>query len=107
MLRMNDMVVPRIGRTAEAQAYGKYNIQPLERGYGVTLGNALRRVLLSSLEGAAITSIRIVEVDHEYDTIDGVREDVLRFMLNLKKLRLKLHPSTFARLLLTQNSCEC
>ncbi len=100
MLRMNNMVVPRIGRTAEAQAYGKYEVQPLERGYGVTLGNALRRVLLSSLEGAAITSIRIVEVDHEYDTIDGVREDVLRFMLNLKKLRLKLHEGDFANLYL-------
>ena len=100
MLRMNNMVVPRIGRTAEAQAYGKYEVQPLERGYGVTLGNALRRVLLSSLEGAAITSIRIVEVDHEYDTIEGVREDVLRFMLNLKKLRLKLHEGDFANLYL-------
>lgn len=100
MLRMNDMVVPKIGRTAEAQAYGKYEIKPLESGYGVTLGNTLRRVLLSSLEGAAITSIRIVEVDHEYDTIEGVREDVLRLMLNLKKLRLKLHEGDFANLYL-------
>lgn len=100
MLGMNDMVAPRIGRVAEAQAYGKYEIQPLERGYGITLGNALRRVLLSSLKGAAVTSIRITEIDHEYDTIEGVREDVLRFMLNLKKLRMKLHEGDFASLYL-------
>jgi DNA-directed RNA polymerase subunit alpha len=95
---MNDMVTPKIERIAEAQAYGKYEIQPLERGYGITLGNALRRAMLSSLEGAAVTSVRITEVDHEYDTIPGVQEDVLRFMLNLKKLRLKLHEGDFASL---------
>lgn len=98
MLGMNDMVTPKIERIAEAQAYGKYEIQPLERGYGITLGNALRRAMLSSLEGAAVTSVRITEVDHEYDTIPGVQEDVLRFMLNLKKLRLKLHEGDFASL---------
>ena len=100
MLRMNNMVVPKITCVAEAQAYGKYEIQPLEKGYGVTLGNALRRVLLSSLQGATVTSIRIAEIDHEYDTIEGVREDVLHFMLNLKKLRMKLHEGDFANLYL-------
>ncbi len=100
MLGMNDMVMPKIRRVAEARAYGKYEIRPLERGYGVTLGNALRRAMLSSLEGAAVTSIRIPEIDHEYDTIEGVREDVLRFMLNLKKLRLKLHEGDFASIYL-------
>jgi DNA-directed RNA polymerase subunit alpha len=88
---MNNMVTPKIERVAEARAYGKYEISPLERGYGITLGNALRRVMLSSMEGSAVTSIRITEIDHEYDTIPGVQEDVLRLMLNIKKLRLVLH----------------
>ena len=91
MLGMNNMVTPKIERVAEARAYGKYEINPLERGYGITLGNALRRVMLSSMEGSAVTSIRITEIDHEYDTIPGVQEDVLRLMLNIKKLRLILH----------------
>lgn len=91
MLGMNNMVTPKIERVAEARAYGKYEISPLERGYGITLGNALRRVMLSSMEGSAVTSIRITEIDHEYDTIPGVQEDVLRLMLNIKKLRLILH----------------
>ena len=91
MLGMNNMLTPKIERVAEARAYGKYEINPLERGYGITLGNALRRVMLSSMEGSAVTSIRITEIDHEYDTIPGVQEDVLRLMLNIKKLRLILH----------------
>ncbi|MCJ7718044.1 MAG: DNA-directed RNA polymerase subunit alpha [Anaerolineales bacterium] len=85
------MVTPKIERVAEARAYGKYEINPLERGYGITLGNALRRVMLSSMEGTAVTSIRITDIDHEYDTIPGVQEDVLRLILNIKKLRLILH----------------
>ena len=96
MLGMNNMVTPKIEKVAEARAYGKYEISPLERGYGITLGNALRRVMLSSMVGAAVTSIRITEVDHEYDTIPGVQEDVLRFMLNIKKLRLILHEGDLA-----------
>ena len=78
MLGMNNMVTPKIEKVAEARAYGKYEISPLERGYGITLGNALRRVMLSSMVGAAVTSIRITEVDHEYDTIPGVQDEVLR-----------------------------
>jgi len=66
-------------------------ISPLERGYGVTLGNALRRVLLSSLDGAAVTSIRITDVLHDFSDIPGVREDVIQVMLQVKQLRLKLH----------------
>jgi len=92
------MVTPKIERVAEARAYGKYEINPLERGYGITLGNALRRVMLSSMEGSAVTSIRITEIDHEYDTIPGVQEDVLRLMLNIKKLRLILHEGDLANM---------
>jgi DNA-directed RNA polymerase subunit alpha len=84
------MVMPKIEREAEARNYGKFVISPLEHGYGVTLGNALRRVLLSSLEGAAVTSIRIVDILHEFSDIPGVREDVLQVMLQVKQLRLIL-----------------
>lgn len=70
--------------------YGKFIVQPLERGFGVTIGNALRRVLLSSLPGAAITMLRIDGVVHEFTTIKGVIEDVAEFILNLKKVRIKL-----------------
>jgi len=84
------MVMPKIEREAEARNYGKFVISPLEHGYGVTLGNALRRVLLSSLEGAAVTSIRIVDVLHEFSDIAGVREDVLQVMLQVKQLRLSM-----------------
>jgi DNA-directed RNA polymerase subunit alpha len=95
---LSNMVTPRIEREAEARNYGKYVISPLERGYGNTLGNALRRVLLSSLEGAAITSIRITDVQHEYSEITGIREDVIQIMLQLKQVRIKLYDVDTARL---------
>ena len=85
------MVTPKVEREAEARNYGKFVISPLERGYGVTLGNALRRVLLSSLDGAAITSIRITDVLHEFSDVPGVREDVIQVMLQIKQLRMLLH----------------
>jgi len=95
---LSNMVTPRIEREAESRNYGKYTISPLERGYGSTLGNALRRVLLSSLEGAAITSIRITDVQHEYSDIPGIREDVIQIMLQLKQIRMKLFDVDTARL---------
>jgi DNA-directed RNA polymerase subunit alpha len=87
---ITNMVMPKIEREAEARNYGKFVIGPLEHGYGVTLGNALRRVLLSSLEGAAVTSVRLVDVLHEFSDIPGVREDVLQVMLQVKQLRLMM-----------------
>jgi DNA-directed RNA polymerase subunit alpha len=92
------MVMPKIEREAVARNYGKFVISPLEAGYGITVGNALRRVLLSSLDGAAVTSIRITDVPHEFSDIPGVREDVLQLMLNIKKLRLLIHDTESARL---------
>ena len=92
------MVTPKVERTAEARNYGKFVVGPLERGYGVTLGNALRRVLLSSLDGAAITSIRVTDVLHEFSDIPGVREDVIQVMLQIKLLRLMLHDVDTAHL---------
>ena len=72
-------------------SYGKYVVEPLERGYGMTLGNSLRRILLSSLPGYAATSIKIAGVQHEFSTIPGVTEDVTEIVLNVKRLILKLH----------------
>ena len=90
MTGITNMVMPKIEREAEARNYGKFIISPLERGYGVTVGNALRRVLLSSLDGAAISSIRIVDILHEFSDIPGVREDVIQVTLQVKQLRMKM-----------------
>jgi DNA-directed RNA polymerase subunit alpha len=83
---------PRIERTElnEGEHFGRFVVEPLERGFGHTLGNALRRVLLSSLPGAAVTSINIEEVQHEFSTIPGVKEDTTEIILNLKGLSVKL-----------------
>lgn len=84
---------PRIEciETPTDSSYGKYIIEPLERGYGTTLGNSLRRVLLSSLPGTAVTSIRINGVQHEFSTIPGVKEDVTEIVLNVKSIIARLH----------------
>lgn len=81
-------VLPKVEVDVTTAKYGRYIIGPMEDGYGVTLGNSLRRVLLSSLEGAAITSLRLTDTPHEYTAIPGVREDVLQIMLQLKQVRL-------------------
>ena len=76
---------------SEDNTYGRFVVEPLERGYGITLGNSLRRVLLSSLPGAAVTSIKIDGVLHEFSTVPGVVEDVTEIILNIKELAVKLH----------------
>ena len=81
-------VLPKVEVEVNAEQYGRYVIGPLESGYGVTLGNSLRRVLLSSLEGAAITAVRITDIPHEFSAISGVREDVIQVILQLKRVRL-------------------
>jgi DNA-directed RNA polymerase subunit alpha len=87
---MIELENPQIEPVGEPQeSYAKYEASPLPAGYGVTIGNALRRVLLSSLEGAAVTSVQIRDVYHEFSTIPGVKEDVTQIVLNVKKLRLK------------------
>ena len=78
----------------EVGTYGKFVIEPLERGYGITLGNSLRRVMLSSLPGAAVTSIKIDGVRHEFSTIPGVVEDVTQIVLNIKKVAFKVFEGT-------------
>ena len=86
---MIELENPQIEPIEEVGTYAKYEAGPLQAGYGVTLGNAIRRVLLSSLEGAAVTSIQIRDVYQEFSTIPGVKEDVTQIVLNVKKLRLK------------------
>jgi len=83
-------VLPKIETDAISQTYGRFVIGPLESGFGITLGNALRRVLLSSLSGAAVTLVRISDVAHEFTAIPGLREDVIQFILQVKQLRLKM-----------------
>ncbi len=87
-LKMPETVI--LDEVSYQNTFGKFSLQPLERGYGVTLGNSLRRVLLSSLKGAAITSVKFGGVLHEFTTIEGVVEDVSEIILNLKQVRMKL-----------------
>jgi DNA-directed RNA polymerase subunit alpha len=87
-----DLIKPKrvdVDGESHSRVYGKFSCEPLERGFGITLGNALRRVLLSSLRGAAITAVRIQDVYHEFSALPGVREDVTEILLNLKQVRLK------------------
>lgn len=81
---------PNIHKIEETNNYGEVVVEPLERGYGTTLGNSLRRILLASLPGAAVTSVQIDGVLHEFSTVKGVTEDVTKIILNLKKLKLKI-----------------
>ena len=88
-----ELILPQklsVDETTMTDKYAKFVAEPYERGYGHTVGNSLRRVLLSSLEGAAVTSVRIEGARHEYQALSGVREDVMHILLNLKKLRVKL-----------------
>lgn len=90
---MIEIEKPRIEciETPGDDSYGKYVVEPLERGYGITLGNSLRRILLSSLPGTAVTSVKIAGVQHEFTTIPAVKEDVTEIVLNLKSVIAKLH----------------
>jgi DNA-directed RNA polymerase subunit alpha len=97
-LAISNLVLPKIESTAMSQEYGRFIIAPLERGYGTTVGNSLRRVLLASLPGAAITSVRVTDVPHEFSAIPHVREDMMQLILHLKQLRLKLYETDTARL---------
>src|SRR5438552_11469280 len=87
-----DFLKPRhVAVQTLSPTHAKVTLEPLERGFGYTLGNALRRILLSSMPGAAITEVKIDGVLHEYSTIEGVQEDVIEILLNLKSLALKMH----------------
>lgn len=90
---MIEMEKPRVEvvETNDENTYGKFTVEPLERGYGTTLGNSLRRIMLSSLPGAAVTSVKIDGVLHEFSTVPGVKEDVAEIILNLKGLSIRTH----------------
>ena len=90
-LTLQELILPRIKNTRTQGNFASYDIEPLEAGYGMTLGNSLRRVLLSSLPGAAVTSIRIDGVQHEFQDIPSVMEDVTDIVLNIKQLALRMH----------------
>ncbi len=96
MAHYKELIFPQklsVDERTMSDSYAKFVAEPYERGYGHTVGNALRRVLLSSLEGAAVTAVRVEKAPHEYMTLPGVREDVMNILLNLKKLRLKMFSS--------------
>lgn len=97
-MAISNLILPKIESTAMSQEYGRFVVGPMERGYGTTVGNSLRRVLLASLPGAAVTSIRVTDVPHEFSAIPHVREDMMQLILHIKKLRLKLHNTDTARL---------
>jgi len=86
-----DLIRPKLEIRALEERFGRFDLEAFERGFGTTIGNALRRVLLSSLKGAAITSVKIDGVLHEFSTIDGITEDVTDIILNLKEVRLRIH----------------
>ena len=95
---MLNQVLPKIECEANTLGYGRFAIGPMSRGYGVTIGVALRRVLLSSLPGAAITSVRVSGVPHEFTEIPGAKEDMIMLILNLKKVRLIIHTEESVRM---------
>jgi DNA-directed RNA polymerase subunit alpha len=94
MIRTKDFQIPQrleSDKESLSATYGKFHAEPFERGFGTTIGNSLRRILLSSIAGAAVTSVKIEGILHEFSTIPGVKEDVTDVILNLKNLRIKLH----------------
>lgn len=97
----------KVDHKTDSRNYGKIIVEPLERGFGLTLGNALRRTLLSSLQGAAITAIKIAGVQHEFSTIEGVREDVTDIVLNIKAIAVRMHVEGPKRMrLVAEGPCE-
>ena len=101
---MPSLVLPKVECDISTREYGHFIISPLERGYGTTVGNALRRVLLSSLSGAAVSSIRVSDVYHEYSDVPHVREDMTELILNIKHLRFKMQDESPARLRISVRS---
>ena len=90
----HELIVPErieVNKKTHTDSYGKFVCQPFERGFAATIGNSLRRILLSSIRGAAITSIKVDNALHEFTTIDGIHEDLAEIILNLKQVRLRLN----------------
>lgn len=98
------MLEPTFSITTDSERsdYGRYSIEPLSQGYGQTLGNSLRRVLLTSLSGAAITSVKIEGVEHQFSTLPGLKEDIIEFLLNVKRIRISVPDNTQVTLTLSK-----
>lgn len=95
-MRIRSLVMPEELTVVERnETYGKFSLSPMERGYGITIGHALRRMLISSIQGAAITAVKIEDVMHEFATIENVKEDVAQIVLNLKKVRFRYNSEEF------------
>ena len=95
-MKLHDLILPQkieFDKEKVTETYGRFVAEPFERGYGHTIGNSLRRILLSSLEGAAVTAVRVPGAPHEYSAVRGVKEDVMEIILNLKQLRFKMYSS--------------
>ncbi len=108
-MKWKNLILPKsveLDESTFSDRYGKFTAEPLERGFGHTLGNAMRRILLSSLQGAAITSLKIDGVLHEFSTIPGVVEDVTEIVLNLKEIRIKLHTNHMKKVVIERTG-EC
>src|SRR6185436_15408245 len=104
-----DLIKPKaldVDKESLSGTYGKFVAKPLERGFGLTLGNSLRRVLLSSLQGAAVTSLKIDGVVHEFTPIPDVKEDVAEIILNLKEVRFRLHAESATVVIEKTGPCE-
>jgi DNA-directed RNA polymerase subunit alpha len=100
---LQESTTPKIDTLHTSDDYGRFQIEPLARGFGITVGNAMRRVLLSSLEGAAVTAVKVEGVFHEFATIPGVKEDTTELILNLKQLRIQCHSDQPAQMRLIAN----
>ncbi|MBI2848013.1 MAG: DNA-directed RNA polymerase subunit alpha [Chloroflexi bacterium] len=97
---MSQLVVPKIASVETGENFGRFLVEPLEKGIGVTLGNAMRRVLLSQLPGAAVTRVKINDIQHEFTTVPNAKEDVIDFLLNIKALRIIAHADRPGKLIL-------
>jgi DNA-directed RNA polymerase subunit alpha len=102
-LRIRSLVMPeKLNVIEKDEKYGKFSLSPLERGYGITIGHALRRMLISSIQSAAITAVKIEDVMHEFSTIENVKEDVAQIVLNLKKIRFRCNSEELPQYLILE-----
>ena len=101
---MAGLILPKVECIESSESYGRFVAEPLEKGYGITLGNGLRRVLISSLTGAAVTWVQIEGIQHEFSTLPHVKEDTLEFLLNIKALRIRPLSQRSGKLTITVGS---
>jgi DNA-directed RNA polymerase subunit alpha len=101
---LSPLTLPRIESIESRDNFGRFLVEPLEKGMGITLGNALRRMLLGYLPGAAVTSVKIEGIQHEFSTIPEVKEDTIEFLLNVKALRIRAQFRSFGQVVIGSSS---